>query len=75
MVGSMQESPTLLILRCRARHNAMLGSEHSLTHALTHSTPGSGRAFPPMQLMGGSRWEPGCLRSHSYVCRAVRRFF
>jgi hypothetical protein len=48
VVGSMQESPTLLILRCRARHHA--GKRHSHTH----STPGSGRAFPPMQLMGGA---------------------
>ena len=34
MVGSMQESPTLLILRCRARHNA---GKRTLTHARTHT--------------------------------------
>lgn len=65
-MGSMQESPTLLILRCRARH---CWERHSLTHTCSE------RASLQCTLMGGSRWEPGWFRSHSLVrCRAVKFF-
>lgn len=59
-MGSLQESPTLLILRCRARH-----------YWGTTLTPApDGPPSNAVMKARESRWQPGCFCSDS--CGAVR---